>query len=234
MKYEKTLPATFIERPNRFIAYARLGDETVTCHVKNTGRCKELLVPGADIILQHHPDAGALGRKTEYSLIQVYKQINRTTELINMDSQAPNQVAYEWFYKRSEVSELKREVRFGNSRFDLAFLHNQKPAFVEVKGVTLEEDGTARFPDAPTLRGVKHLYELAEAVKTGYEAYAFFVIAMKGIHRFEPNTATHPEFTEALAYAAAHGVKVLAYDCIVKPDSLTIDCPVPINLMSSL
>ena len=233
MKYEHTVPATFIERPNRFIAYARLNDRIVTCHVKNTGRCKELLTPNADVILQHHPDAQALGRKTEYSLIQVYKQVNQTAELINMDSQAPNQVAFEWFAARTDISELRREVTFGNSRFDLAFCHNGKPAFAEVKGVTLEAGGIARFPDAPTIRGVKHLYELAEAVQAGYEAYAFFVVAMKGIRCFEPNTATHPEFTKALSYAAAHGVKVLAYDCITKPDSLVIDRPVPIILNPS-
>ena len=230
MKYEHTMPATFIERPNRFIAYARLNHQVVTCHVKNTGRCKELLTPGADVILQHHPDAQARGRKTEYSLIQVYKQINQNTELINMDSQAPNLAAYEWFAARSDIHDLKREVRFGNSRFDLAFCRNGKPAFAEVKGVTLEDGGIARFPDAPTIRGVKHLYELAEAVRAGYEAYAFFVIAMKGIRRFEPNTVTDPEFSRALSYASEHGVKIWAYDCITKPDSLSIDCPVPINL----
>lgn len=118
MKYEHCLPATFIERPNRFIAYARLNQQIVTCHVKNTGRCRELLIPDADIILQHHPDALALGRKTEYSLIQVYKKSDRGTELINMDSQAPNQVAFEWFLKQPQISHLRREVSFGQSRFD--------------------------------------------------------------------------------------------------------------------
>lgn len=230
MKYEHTLSAVFLERPNRFIAYAQADGRQVTCHVKNTGRCRELLVPGCEVILQHHPDALAAGRKTEYSLIQVYKETDHR-ELINMDSQAPNQVAWEWFSRHPGFSDVRREVTFGNSRFDLAFHTGGRSGFAEVKGVTLEEGGIARFPDAPTLRGVKHLYELAEAVRSGFEAYVFFVIAMKGIRRFEPNVSMHPEFGTALKAAAAAGVHVLAYDCIVKPDSLEIDRPVPVSLI---
>ncbi len=228
--YEHILPAVFLERPNRFIAYAMCSGTRVTCHVKNTGRCRELLIPGAKIILQHHPDAAASGRKTEYSLIGVYKKMPGGTELVNLDSQAPNLAAWEWLSKNPETHGLRREVTHGDSRFDLAFSRNKTLSFLEVKGVTLEQDGIARFPDAPTERGVKHLHGLEHAVREGYGAYVLFVIAMKGIHAFEPNMATHPEFGVALAHAAAHGVSVLAYDCIVTPDSLTIDQPVPVRL----
>lgn len=156
MKYEHMLPAAFLERPNRFIAYASLNGETVKCHVKNTGRCRELLYPGAEIVLQHHPDALRLGRKTEYSLINVYKDMPHGRELVNMDSQAPNQVAFEWLQQGGltgrVITRLSREVRFGASRIDLAFEEDDIPAFMEVKGVTLEQNGIARFPDAPTER----------------------------------------------------------------------------------
>lgn len=226
MRYEHMIPASFLERPNRFIAYADLNGQRVKCHVKNTGRCRELLLPGATIYLQHHPDAAASGRKTEYSLIGVCKEMEHGRELVNMDSQAPNLAAWEWL--RDRGFSVRREVRYHNSRFDLAFEENGRPAFMEVKGVTLEQQGIARFPDAPTERGIKHLKELEYAAAEGYRAYAMFVIAMKGVHAFEPNRATHPEFADALAHAAAHGVEVLAYDCIVTPDSLTIDCPIPV------
>lgn len=228
MKYNNMLQATFLERPNRFIAYADLNGRRVKCHVKNTGRCRELLIPGAQVILEHHPDAAAAGRKTEYSLIQVYKSTSHGTELVNMDSQAPNQAAWEWLSGRGLSP--RREVTYGNSRFDLAFEEEGRPAFMEIKGVTLEQDGIARFPDAPTERGIKHLNELERAAAAGYRAYVMFVIAMKGVRSFEPNMATHPRFGEALAHAAAHGVKVLAYDCFVTQDSLTIDQPVPVVL----
>lgn len=233
MKYEHMLPATFLERPNRFIAYADLGGKRVKCHVKNTGRCRELLLPGAGLILQHHPDALANGRKTEYSLINVYKKMEQGTELVNMDSQAPNQAAMEWLLDGGlpGVSEVRREVSYGSSRFDLAFLQDGVPSYMEVKGVTLEEDGVARFPDAPTERGIKHLQELERAASEGYHAYALFVIAMKGVSSFEPNLKTHAAFGEALAHAAAHGVQVLARDCLVTEDSLTIDAPIPVILL---
>lgn len=234
MKYEHMLPAAFLERPNRFIAYASLNGETVKCHVKNTGRCRELLYPGAEIVLQHHPDALRLGRKTEYSLIDVYKNMPHGRELVNMDSQAPNQVAFEWLQQGGltsrVITRLSREVRFGSSRIDLAFEEDGIPAFMEVKGVTLEQDGIARFPDAPTERGIKHLKELEHAAAEGYHAYAMFVIAMKGVRAFEPNRAAHPEFADALVHAAAHGVTILAYDCLVTQNSLSIDCPVPVSL----
>lgn len=229
MKYEHMIPAVFQSRPNRFIAYAGIGGTQVTCHVKNTGRCRELLVPGAALFLQHHPDAAALGRKTEYSVICVRKETDHGSLLINMDSQAPNQAAYEWLC--SHGISPKREVRFGNSRFDLAFEEDGVPAFMEVKGVTLEENKTARFPDAPTIRGVKHLKELELAAAEGCRAYLLFVIAMKGVSSFEANRATHPEFADALAHAAANGVRILAYDCHVTPNSLDIDSPVPVTFV---
>lgn len=232
MKYEHMMPATFLERPNRFIAYADLGGTRVKCHVKNTGRCRELLLPGADLVLQHHPDALANGRKTEYSLITVYKKTEHGIEAVNMDSQAPNQAAMEWLLDGGlpGISQVRREVTYGSSRFDLAFLQDGVPSYMEVKGVTLEENGIARFPDAPTERGVKHLKELEHAAAEGCHAYALFVIAMKGITSFEPNMATHPEFGEALSHAAAHGVQILARDCVVTADSLAIDAPVPVVL----
>lgn len=232
MKYEHMMPATFLERSNRFIAYADLGGVRVKCHVKNTGRCRELLLPGADLILQHHPGALEAGRKTEYSLIQVYKEMAHGRELVNMDSQAPNQVAMEWLLGGGlpGVCDVRREVTYGQSRIDLAFLQDGVPAYMEVKGVTLEQDGVARFPDAPTERGIKHLRELERAVGEGYRAYALFVIAMKGVHRFEPNMVTHPAFGEALAHAAACGVKVLAWDCLVGVDSLMMDRQIPVLL----
>lgn len=234
MYYEHTIPAVFLERPNRFIAYAMVGDTRVKCHVKNTGRCRELLIPGARVILQHHPDAALLGRKTEYSLIAVYKEMSHGTELVNIDSQAPNQAALEWLHDKGlpgvEITGIRREVTHGDSRFDLAFHVGGTPAFLEVKGVTLEQDAIARFPDAPTLRGIKHLHGLERAAAEGFQAYALFVIAMKGVHSFEPNLATHPEFGRALSHAASHGVRVMAYDCIVTPDSLTMDQPVCIHL----
>ena len=232
MNYEHIVFAKFLSRPNRFIAYADIQGKVVTCHVKNTGRCKELLLPGCDIILEHHPNAALTGRKTEYSLIQVYKQTTHGKELINMDSQAPNQAAFQWLNESglTGITELRREVAYGGSRLDLSFRQNGLPSLMEVKGVTLEADGIASFPDAPTLRGVKHLAELEHAVSDGYQAYVLFVIAMKGIRSFQPNIAIHPGFGQALTHAAAHGVRILAYDCIARPDSLRIDKPVAVNL----
>lgn len=229
MNYEHMVTATFLERPNRFIAHALCEGKQVRCHVKNTGRCRELLLPGASVILEHHPDAAALGRKTDYSLISVYKTMAHGAELVNMDSQAPNQAAYEWLASQG-LSNIRREVRYGNSRLDLYYESEGRPAFMEVKGVTLEQNGIARFPDAPTQRGIKHLGELEHAAAEGCRASVLFVITMKGVHSFEPNRATHPEFADALAHAAAHGVEVLACDCIVTETSLAIDCMVPINL----
>lgn len=233
MKYREIVHGMFLSRPNRFLAKVKIGGAVHTVHVKNTGRCKEILVPGAEVILEFHPDAKETGRKTEYSLIAVYKG----SMLINMDSQAPNQVAAEWltsggFTKETgiPVEQVRREVRYGNSRFDLAFVGDGKPCFMEVKGVTLEEDGVASFPDAPTERGIKHMQELADAAAHGFGAYLLFVIQMKGIHEFGPNRKTHPAFADALKEAAKAGVHVLAYDCMVLEDHFQIDQSVSVVL----
>lgn len=233
MKYEHIKEGRFQARPNRFIAHVEVDGETVICHVKNTGRCRELLIPGVRVWVQYHPDAEILGRKTKYSLIAVEKG----EKFINMDSQAPNQIAAEWLADGGllpafgvEATEIRREVKFGNSRFDLAFLAGGKPAFMEVKGVTLEEDGVAMFPDAPTERGIKHLQELGQAAGQGFETYVLFVIQMKGVHVFTPNEKTHPEFAQALKMARQQGVRILAYDCLAWPETLCIDQPVPVTL----
>ena len=226
MTYENIEPGIFLARPNRFTARVLIRGRETVCHVKNTGRCRELLLPGASVLVQFHPDAKAAGRKTEYSLIAVWKN----GVLINMDSQAPNQAAWEWLRTSPQLADLRREVTFGNSRFDLAFTRGGNPGFMEVKGVTLEENGTARFPDAPTLRGVRHIRELTRMAGEGMDAAVLFVIQMKGVARFCPNDATHPAFGAALRAAAEGGVRIYAYDCLVTPDSLTIDAPVPVVL----
>lgn len=219
MKYKNVKKAIFIERPNRFIAYAKLDDEIVKCHVKNTGRCKELLISNeTEVFLEDHGEN--TNRKTRYSLIKV----NKNGRLINMDSQAPNQVAYEWLSSKAlyeNITCLKREQKYGNSRFDIYYERGDDiKGFMEVKGVTLEEDNVARFPDAPTERGIKHIYELIEAKKAGYEADILFVIQMKNIEHFEPNYRTHPEFGEALKVAKEAGVNIMAIDCYVTEDEV--------------
>ena len=230
MKYEHTEKAIFLERPNRFIAYVNLDGRTETVHVKNTGRCKELLIPGTEIILEK---SGNPARKTKYDLISVRKG-NRW---INMDSQIPNKAAEDWLLKGSlfpEEIQIRREKTFGNSRFDLYVESSRRKAFMEVKGVTLEENNIARFPDAPTQRGLKHVEELTHCIRDGYEAYLLFVIQMKGITCFEPNWNTHPEFGEALIDAQNTGVKLLAYDCFVTENLMEIRDPVPINLKKEI
>ncbi len=227
MKYGTVVPGRFLARPNRFIAHVELEGGTQVCHVKNTGRCRELLVPGARVYLEDFgPDTR---RKTRYDLIAVEKG----DLLINMDSQAPNKAVGEFLRAGGlwEAPTLVRpETKWGNSRFDFYLEQGDRKAFLEVKGVTLEEKGLALFPDAPTLRGVKHLEELAAAAKAGYEAYALFLVQMKGVRTFRPNWALHPQFGQALADAAAAGVTVLAYDCRVTPDSMVLDAPVPLDL----
>lgn len=251
MIYKTTMIGTFLRRPNRFLAHVLVSGVEVVCHVKNTGRLRELLIPGAPVVVQFHPDASELGRKTEYSLISVAKPIHAvsdrcgnfvtTTPLVeytwvNIDSQAPNQAAYEWMTEGNGLQlcprpqNVRREVRYGKSRFDLAFDYLEKPWLMEVKGVTLDVNGTAMFPDAPTERGVKHLEELAEAVENGFCAAVLFVIQMKGISTFTPHAERHPAFAEALANVQKRGVHILAYDCIVTEDSLQIDAPVPVCL----
>lgn len=226
MKYETTVPAVFLDRPNRFIAHVRLGDCVETVHVKNTGRCKELLVPGAEVILERSSNPA---RKTKYDIICV----NKAGRLINMDSQIPNRAAEEWLKSGGlfpEEIEVFREKTYGNSRFDLYVESKQRKAFIEVKGVTLEQDNVARFPDAPTLRGIKHMEELIRCQQDGYEAYLLFVIQMKGIERFEPNWETHREFGETLVRAANAGVHILARDCAVTEDSIELQDVVPVCL----
>lgn len=226
MKYQNIESAIFLERPNRFVAYVELGGEREKCHVKNTGRCRELLVPGAEVYLQR---AEKPNRKTNYDLIGVKKG----KRIVNMDSQIPNYAVREWLEKGGlfeTITQLRPETKYGNSRFDFYLEAEGKRIFMEVKGVTLEEEGIARFPDAPTERGVKHIHELMECKKDGCEAYIFFVIQMKGIKSFEPNDRTHPAFGEALRQAAAAGVHILAYDCQVTEDSIEIDQKIQVRL----
>ena len=226
MQYGKILPARFLSRPNRFVARVEAEGEELVCHVKNTGRCRELLVPGATVWLEESPNPS---RKTKFDLIAVEKG----DRLINMDAQAPNKVFGEWVAAggfREGLTLLRPETTYGSSRFDFYWESSKSRGFVEVKGVTLEEDGIVRFPDAPTLRGVKHLDELVKAREAGYEAAVCFVIQMEDVRWFAPNDETHPEFGQALRRAAQAGVEILAMDCAVTPQSLTMGNPVPIRL----
>ena len=226
MQYGKILPARFLSRPNRFVARVEAEGEELVCHVKNTGRCWELLVPGATVWLEESPNPS---RKTKFDLIAVEKG----DRLINMDAQAPNKVFGEWAAAggfREGLTLLRPETTYRSSRFDFYWESSKGRGFVEVKGVTLEEDGVVRFPDAPTLRGVKHLDELVKAREAGYEAAVCFVIQMENVRWFAPNDVTHPEFGQALRRAAQAGVEILAMDCAVTPQSLTMGKPVPIRL----
>ena len=230
MKYKTIVKAKFIERLNRFVAIVELDGRKETVHVKNTGRCKELLPKGAMVYLSKSENPS---RKTVFDLVAVEKETERGTLLINMDSQIPNDVAEEWLKKGKLFTKkaiIKREVKCGNSRFDFYIEDGDRKAFLEVKGCTLEDHGHAKFPDAPTERGVKHIEELIGCVKDGYEAYILFVIQMKGVKDFGPNDDTHKAFGDALRKAAAAGVRILAYDCIVSPDSLDIDKKVKVKL----
>lgn len=224
MRYSKILKAKFISRPNRFIAHCELYGEVVVCHVKNTGRCRELLIPGATVILTDERENK--NRKTPFDLISVYKG----DRLINMDSQAPNKVAEELMARIYPEAKIRREVTYGKSRIDLFIENGEEKIFVEVKGVTLEVDGVAKFPDAPTERGIKHLLELERAVSEGYGAIALFIIQMKGVAYFTPNRETHPQFAEALARVSKNGVQVLAYDCTVEEGFVEADKPVEVRL----
>ena len=226
MIYDRMVPGTFLERPNRFIAYVEIEGRKETVHVKNTGRCAELLQTGARVYLQEsdNPD-----RKTKWDLIAVEKG----SRMVNMDSQIPNKVVKEWLeagHLFENITRIQPEFTYGNSRFDLYVEADGKRIFIEVKGVTLEQDGVVRFPDAPSDRAVKHVEELKAAVKEGYEAYVFFVIQMKDVRYFTPNMDTHPAFGEALRDAARAGVHVLAYDCEVSSDRIAIADKVPVVL----
>ena len=226
MKYKHIVQGEFLERPNRFIAYVNIDGKKETVHVKNTGRCKELLIPGAEVYLEKsdNPD-----RKTRYDLIGVKKG----EMLVNMDSQAPNKVVEEWLRAGGlfpDVVTVRPETVYGNSRFDFYIETATERIFMEVKGVTLEEKGVVRFPDAPSERAVKHVEELVKAKEAGFQVYVLFVIQMEEAEYFTPNEDTHPEFAAALCEAAAQGVQVLAYNCLVTPDSLVLHRPVPVHL----
>lgn len=226
MRYGKITKGKFIRRPNRFKAYVELNGEEELVHVKNTGRCAELLKAGATVYVQKSDKEE---RKTKWDLIAVEKG----QRMINMDSQIPNRVVKEWLEKENlfeNITCIRPEYTYGNSRFDLYVEAGERKIFIEVKGVTLEEDGVVRFPDAPSERAVKHVEELQKAVKDGYEAYVFFVIQMKDVRYFTPNRQTHPEFAEALAEAERNGVKILAYECSVTEDSIELGKEVPVVL----
>lgn len=234
MRYDHIIPGSFLDRPNRFIAHVELEDGPVVCHVKNTGRCKELLRPGGRVWLQDHGPEHP-GRKTRYDLIAVEKdRPGRPPLLVNMDAQAPNKVFAEWAGSGGflpGLTLLRPETAWGSSRFDFYYeTAAGVRGFVEVKGVTLEEDGLAAFPDAPTLRGVKHLEELAGAAGEGYAAHICFILQMEGMSLFCPNERTHPAFGEALRRAAAAGVELLVEECAVTPDSLSVARAVPLSL----
>ncbi len=226
MFYANTKTAKFISRPNRFIANVELDGEPVVCHVKNTGRCRELLVPGAEVILEK---SGNPRRSTLYDLIGVWKG----TRLINIDSQAPNKVFHEWVqdgHLFTRVTLIKPEYRYRSSRLDFYIEAEDKKILVEVKGVTLEEDGVVMFPDAPTQRGVRHLHELADAVREGYTAYVFFIVQMKDVLYFTPNYKTHEEFGKVLQEAQEAGVHIMALDCVVTENSITAGEPVEVKI----
>lgn len=221
MKYLNMVKGTFLKRPNRFIAHVVIGGYEHIAHVKNTGRCRELLLPGVNVILQDHGNNP--NRKTRFSLVSVYKG----DLLVNIDSQVPNKVVLDALAK-DKIEDLgvpefiKGEQKFGDSRFDLYYKHNNIEGFIEVKGVTLEVDGLAKFPDAPTKRGTKHVLEMIQAVKEGYEGNIFFLLQMKGPVEFTPNRIMDPEFGQALDFAKRAGVKIHVYDSIVTENSIEI------------
>jgi sugar fermentation stimulation protein A len=225
MHYPNMTPGIFLARPNRFIAHVEINGQEEVVHVKNTGRCRELLPSGAQVWCQKSDNPN---RKTKYDIITVRKG----DRLINMDSQAPNIAAGEWLKRGGlgEITDLKAEYRHGDSRFDFSFLKDGTRCFLEVKGVTLENDGICAFPDAPTERGAKHLRGLAQAAKEGYGAYVLFVIQMADAKYLHPNDLTDPNFAAALREAAANGVQVLAMDCAVTEDSMEIRLPVLVKL----
>ena len=226
MRYTNIMAGKFLARPNRFIAHVEIAGREEIVHVKNTGRCKELLLPGATVYVQHFPEGK---RKTKYDLIAVEKQ----NLLINMDSQAPNKVVQEWLIEQEpfgKITYLKPECKHGDSRFDFYLETEAKKMFIEVKGVTLEENGVVLFPDAPTERGVKHVQELCHSLEQGYEAAIIFVVQMSGSRYFTPNRRTHAAFATALEQAAASGVQLMALTCAVTPDSLIINGTLPIHL----
>ncbi len=226
MIYKNISSAKFISRQNRFIAYVDLDGGEEVCHVKNTGRCRELLIEGAEVFVQ---EADTSSRKTKYDLIGVVKG-NR---IINIDSQVPNKIFYEWLCRGNfidNIKSIKPEARYKNSRFDFYVETEKERIFIEVKGVTLEDDNVVLFPDAPTQRGVKHIRELIECVEEGFRAFVVFVIQMKGVRCFMPNHKTHPEFAEALRLASCKGVGIIALDCNVEENFIEINERVEVKL----
>ncbi len=229
MVYANIVPGTFLSRPNRFIAYVEIDGKETVCHVKNTGRCRELLTPGVTVFCEKSDNPT---RKTQYDLIAVQKG----ARIVNMDSQAPNKAVYEWLSSGGlgEIQNLRPETTHGISRFDFSFQKDGKQCFLEVKGVTLEQEGICAFPDAPTLRGVKHLKELSALAQEGLGAYVLFVIQMSDVSYLHPNDQTDPAFGNALREAASAGVQILAMDCAVAPDSMTLRSPVEVQLKGPL
>ncbi|NLM03651.1 MAG: DNA/RNA nuclease SfsA [Clostridiales bacterium] len=229
MKYTKIVEGIFLKRPNRFIAHVLINDKEEIVHVKNTGRCRELLIPGAKVILEDC--SHNLNRKTKYSLIAVWKD----NMLVNMDSQVPNYVVFHGMEKGlikgfENVDNIKREVSFKNSRFDIYFEDSGKKGFMEVKGVTLENHGIAMFPDAPTVRGARHVLEMIEAVEEGYKGCIFFLIQMKGPKIFKLNWKMDKDFSQAVKLASEKGVDILAYDSIVTENNIYINQQIPVQL----
>ena len=230
MEYKNIVKGEFVSRPNRFIAKVIIDGQEHTVHVKNTGRCKEFLIKGATVYLEKSDNPL---RKTLYDMVAVEKLTEKGTILINFDSQVANDAAFEFLKSGKLFSEnalVKREVSYGDSRFDFYIEDGDRKAFLEVKGVTLEFDGVAYFPAAPTERGVKHINELVKCLDDGYEAYILFVVQMKGVHLLKPNDETHKAFGDALRNAKACGVNVLAVDCEITPDSIVVDNYINVEL----
>ena len=231
MKYNRIVSGTFLQRPNRFIAHVRINGKEEICHVKNTGRCRELLIQGCTVYcsVSDNPQ-----RKTKYDLIAVEKRVEGRTLLVNMDSQAPNAAVKEWLASGAspfgKISYMKPEYKYGNSRFDFYLECSKRKIFLEVKGVTLEDNGVVLFPDAPTERGVKHVRELIQCHAEGFETYVLFVVQMERALFFTPNRKTHPQFADALQEARQTGVQLLAYTCKVTPDEMKIEKPTEIRL----
>lgn len=229
MKYEKIVEAIFLKRPNRFIAHVLIDGVEEIVHVRNTGRCKELLIANARVLLEDC--SHNLNRKTKYSLIAVWKG----NMLVNIDSQIPNAAVFNALNENriaglENLDHIKREVTFGKSRFDIYFESKAEKGFIEVKGVTLEENHIAMFPDAPTERGAKHVLEMIQAVKEGYKGIILFLLQMKGPNLFLPNSVMDKKFSDALKLAHKNGVEILVYDSIIKENSITLDKPVPVDL----
>lgn len=226
MRYDNIHKGKFLSRPNRFIANVEIDGKAEVCHVKNTGRCKELLIEGCTVWPEH---SDSELRKTAFDLVAVEKG----DRLINMDSQAPNKAVGEWLREKMPFGEgfsVYPEKKYGNSRFDFYLESQDRKIFMEVKGCTLEKDGVVLFPDAPTLRGVKHIEELSHCLDEGYESYIMILVQMSDVKYFTPNYDTHPEFGEALEKASRKGVKILCYDCNVTHDSMTVGKPVKVKL----